>query len=296
MTPSSNIILLDSAQTIKARPGQTLQIMNTDGTFEKITIPMSNYSSIPVTNVQNQHTTVVQIPDTENKHKRARYSENNNNPSYKIINRSDIINLDDSQFLPVKHETSQQQKTQPIVLRNKFTHASIESLHSDELDHSDEESLLPAGKYDMDCMSVDSVPLKMNYGGRTADKKLSKDEMAALENEGLNVDDYLDTKNWTKSQERIIKRIRRKIRNKKSAHESRRRKKEFVEGLQEEFQSVKDENASLRKRVVQLEGQNSQLKSHVAKLKAFISAASQRTAQATTARLKMEKIGLYEKK
>jgi len=31
-----------------------------------------------------------------------------------------------------------------------------------------------------------------------------------------------------------------------------------------------------------LEGQNSQLKSHVAKLKAFISAASQRTAQATT--------------
>ena len=142
---------------------------------------------------------------------------------------------------------------------------------------------------------MDSVPLKMNYGGRTADKKLSKDEMAALENEGLNVDDYLDTKNWTKSQERIIKRIRRKIRNKKSAHESRRRKKEFVEGLQEEFQSVKDENASLRKRVVQLEGQNSQLKGHVAKLKAFISAASQRTAQATTARLKMEKSNFTKK-
>ena len=127
-------------------------------------------------------------------------------------------------------------KKQPIVLRNKFTHASIESLNSD---CSDEE-MLPV-KRDTDCMSVESVPVKINYGGRTADKKLSKDEMTALENEGLNVEDFLDTKNWTKGQEKIIKRIRRKIRNKKSAHESRRRKKEFVEGLQQEFQDVKDE-------------------------------------------------------
>lgn len=252
VTANSNIILLDSAKTIKATPGQTIQIQNSDGTFQKITIPHNLQSTnvatpITTTTTTTVHTpvhTVVQIPsDTESNRKRPRMSAND----YRVVNV---------------------EETSPDTVKSVVIPSSKYRVDSEEI-YSDEELL-------------EAATPKINYGGRTADKKLSKDEISALENEGLNVQDYVDSKTWTKSQERVIKRIRRKIRNKKSAHESRRRKKEFVETLQQEFQDVKDENVNLRKRINQLESQNTQLKSHVSKLKAFIAAASQRTAQATT--------------
>lgn len=117
---------------------------------------------------------------------------------------------------------------------------------------------------------------------RKSDGKISEEEIQALKQEGLDVTEFLKTKSFTKAQERQLKRIRRKIRNKKSAHESRRRKKEFMENLQVQFEEVKQENANLKQRINALESQNTQLKTSVNKLKAFIAAASQRTAQATT--------------
>merc|ERR1739848_139747 len=104
---------------------------------------------------------------------------------------------------------------------------------------------------------------------RKSDGKISEEEIQALKQEGLDVTEFLKTKSFTKAQERQLKRIRRKIRNKKSAHESRRRKKEFMENLQVQFEEVKQENANLKQRINALESQNTQLKTSVNKLKAF---------------------------
>jgi len=118
--------------------------------------------------------------------------------------------------------------------------------------------------------------------GRRTSYQLSDDEICALKQEGIDPTDYMKGKVWSKVQEKVLKQIRRKIRNKKSAYESRRRKKMIMESMQAQLKEARDENANLKTRVSQLETQNGQLKSHVSKLKAFIAAASQRTAQATT--------------
>ncbi|XP_048579003.1 cyclic AMP-responsive element-binding protein 3-like protein 1 [Nematostella vectensis] len=57
----------------------------------------------------------------------------------------------------------------------------------------------------------------------------------------------------TKTQERALKRIRRKIKNKLSAQESRRKKKEYVETLEKRLESFILENNTLRDRVSSLD-------------------------------------------
>ena len=43
----------------------------------------------------------------------------------------------------------------------------------------------------------------------------------------------------TKAEERVLKKVRRKIRNKRSAMESRRRKKEYITTVEEQYESSK---------------------------------------------------------
>ncbi|XP_073241150.1 uncharacterized protein [Porites lutea] len=56
-----------------------------------------------------------------------------------------------------------------------------------------------------------------------------------------------------KAEERALKRIRRKIKNKLSAQESRRKKKEYVEGLEKRVESCNTENSILQQKVDSLE-------------------------------------------
>ncbi|XP_025830594.1 cyclic AMP-responsive element-binding protein 3-like protein 4 [Agrilus planipennis] len=74
----------------------------------------------------------------------------------------------------------------------------------------------------------------------------------------------------TKSEEKELKRIRRKIRNKISAQDSRKRKKEYVDGLEERVKRGSEENKFLLKRVKQLQKQNSRLMAQLSKLQALI--------------------------
>uniref|UniRef100_A0A1B0CC31 Putative creb/atf family transcription factor n=1 Tax=Lutzomyia longipalpis TaxID=7200 RepID=A0A1B0CC31_LUTLO len=85
----------------------------------------------------------------------------------------------------------------------------------------------------------------------------------------------------TKHEERELKRIRRKIRNKISAQDSRKRKKEYVDGLEERVKQCTEENHTLMKRIKLLQSQNANLTSQMKKLQALLSKGTN-TAQPAT--------------
>lgn len=93
--------------------------------------------------------------------------------------------------------------------------------------------------------------------------KLSDEEKRLLSKEGIALPTHYPL---TKFEERELKRIRRKIRNKISAQDSRKRKKEYLDKLQQKVQEVEDEKSSLAKKVRSLEQANSKLSAQVKRL------------------------------
>lgn len=79
-----------------------------------------------------------------------------------------------------------------------------------------------------------------------------------------------------------MKRIRRKIRNKISAQDSRRRKKDYIDGLEARVNACSDENMNLIKRIKVLQNQNHDLLSKMKKLQTLLAKSTGKTAQPAT--------------
>lgn len=92
---------------------------------------------------------------------------------------------------------------------------------------------------------------------------LSNEERKLMEKEGIKLPSHYPL---TKHEERDLKRIRRKIRNKISAQDSRKRKKEYVDGLEERVKQCSDENSQLIKNVCTLQTENERLKAALKRL------------------------------
>ncbi|XP_023380044.1 cyclic AMP-responsive element-binding protein 3-like protein 3 [Pteropus vampyrus] len=82
---------------------------------------------------------------------------------------------------------------------------------------------------------------------------LTEDEKKLLAKEGITLPTQLPL---TKYEERVLKRIRRKIRNKQSAQESRKKKKEYIDGLETRMSACTAQNQELQRKVLHLEKQN----------------------------------------
>lgn len=108
---------------------------------------------------------------------------------------------------------------------------------------------------------------------------LSDEEKTLLKREGYTIPTHLPL---TKEEERALKAVRRKIRNKESAKESRKRKQEYMAGLEKRVKVCTAQNFQLQKKVQNLEKQNVTLIQNLKKLQNLLSSASNKPAQTST--------------
>ncbi|XP_030044275.1 cyclic AMP-responsive element-binding protein 3-like protein 4 isoform X2 [Microcaecilia unicolor] len=108
---------------------------------------------------------------------------------------------------------------------------------------------------------------------------LTEEEKRLLSQEGVSLPSNLPL---TKAEERILKKVRRKIRNKRSAQDSRRRKKEYIDGLENRVAACSVQNQELQKKVLELEKHNVTLITQLHRLQTLIKQTSTKAAQTST--------------
>ncbi|KAM4690272.1 cyclic AMP-responsive element-binding protein 3-like protein 4 [Rhinophrynus dorsalis] len=129
---------------------------------------------------------------------------------------------------------------------------------------------LPVGVTSSELLSVESLYPELH---------LTEEEKRLLSQEGVALPNNLPL---TKAEERILKKVRRKIRNKQSAQDSRRRKKEYIDGLESRVAACSAQNQELHKKVVELEKHNISLITQLRKLQTLIKQTSNKAAQTGT--------------
>ncbi|XP_046748493.1 cyclic AMP response element-binding protein A-like isoform X1 [Diprion similis] len=103
--------------------------------------------------------------------------------------------------------------------------------------------------------------------GSTGILTLTDEEKRTLIAEGYPVPTKLPL---TKQEEKSLKKVRRKIKNKISAQESRRKKKEYMDGLERRVMMLAQENTSYKDRLTTLEGTNRELLRELQRLQAML--------------------------
>uniref|UniRef100_A0AAY5KUY1 BZIP domain-containing protein n=1 Tax=Esox lucius TaxID=8010 RepID=A0AAY5KUY1_ESOLU len=108
---------------------------------------------------------------------------------------------------------------------------------------------------------------------------LNEEEKRLLAKEGVHLPSQMPL---TKYEERVLKKIRRKIRNKQSAQESRKKKREYVDSLEGRMEACSTHNLELQRKVHQLEEHNTSLLEQLARLQTLLPNGSSKTAQKGT--------------
>ncbi|XP_071437410.1 cyclic AMP-responsive element-binding protein 3 [Pithys albifrons albifrons] len=108
---------------------------------------------------------------------------------------------------------------------------------------------------------------------------LTEEEKQLLEKEGVTLPTCLPL---TKAEERVLRKVRRKIRNKQSAQDSRRRRKIYVDGLENRVAVCTAQNHELEKKVQQLQKQNISLLKQLWKLQTLVRRSAPKTTRRTT--------------
>ncbi|XP_008333440.1 cyclic AMP-responsive element-binding protein 3-like protein 3 [Cynoglossus semilaevis] len=108
---------------------------------------------------------------------------------------------------------------------------------------------------------------------------LTEEEKRLLAKDGLSIPTHMPL---TKAEERTLKRIRRKIHNKQSAQESRKKKKVYIDGLENRVAICTAHNLELQKKVQLLQKQNISLIEQLKKLQAVVKISTMKASTTST--------------
>lgn len=108
---------------------------------------------------------------------------------------------------------------------------------------------------------------------------LTEEEKRLLAKEGATIPTHMPL---TKAEERTLKRVRRKIRNKQSAQESRKKKKVYVDGLENRVAICTAHNLELQKKVQMLQKQNMSLIEQLRKLQSIVKMSTMKASTTST--------------
>ncbi|CAH6779247.1 cyclic AMP-responsive element-binding protein 3-like protein 3 isoform X1 [Phodopus roborovskii] len=141
------------------------------------------------------------------------------------------------------------------------------------------ELLLSGSGGDLPQHSLATSQLLGPGSGHCQELVLTEDEKKLLAKEGVTLPTRLPL---TKYEERVLKKIRRKIRNKQSAQESRKKKKEYIDGLENRMSACTAQNQELQRKVLHLEKQNLSLLEQLKHLQALVVQSTNKSAHAGT--------------
>ncbi|NXJ13661.1 CR3L1 protein, partial [Odontophorus gujanensis] len=201
-----------------------------------------------------------------------------------------VLNLNPLQRLPVPEETPIEMTPAPVIKAepkevNQFLNVpAVDDLvqmpptppssHGSDSDGSQSPRSLPpsspARPAARSSTAISSSPLLTaphKLQGTSGPLLLTEEEKRTLIAEGYPIPTKLPL---TKAEEKALKRVRRKIKNKISAQESRRKKKEYVECLEKKVETYTTENNELWKKVETLENANRTLLQQLQKLQALV--------------------------
>eukprot|EP00088_Acartia_fossae_P005823 TRINITY_DN1262_c0_g1_i1.p1 TRINITY_DN1262_c0_g1~~TRINITY_DN1262_c0_g1_i1.p1 ORF type:complete len:575 (+),score=66.63 TRINITY_DN1262_c0_g1_i1:60-1784(+) len=110
--------------------------------------------------------------------------------------------------------------------------------------------------------------------------EMSEEELKMANKEGMVFPKYYPL---TREEERNLKKIRRKIRNKLSAQDSRKRKREYLDSMEDRVKICNDENEQLKEKIQVLETQNRTLAAQLRRLHQMVASGGARHGQTSTA-------------
>ncbi|XP_019406801.1 PREDICTED: cyclic AMP-responsive element-binding protein 3-like protein 1 isoform X2 [Crocodylus porosus] len=200
-----------------------------------------------------------------------------------------VLNLNQLQRLPAPEETPIEITPPPVIKAepkevNQFLNVPADDLvqmpptppssHGSDSDGSQSPRSLPPSSpvrpAARSSAAISSSPLLTaphKLQGTSGPLLLTEEEKRTLIAEGYPIPTKLPL---TKAEEKALKRVRRKIKNKISAQESRRKKKEYVECLEKKVETYTSENNELWKKVETLENANRTLLQQLQKLQALV--------------------------
>ncbi|XP_052635026.1 cyclic AMP-responsive element-binding protein 3 [Harpia harpyja] len=126
-----------------------------------------------------------------------------------------------------------------------------------------------------------SFPIAVDAGPQLStfpELVLTEEERQLLAKEGVSLPTH---KPLNKTQEQLLKKVRQKIRNKHSASDSRRRRKMYVDDLENRLAACTAQNQKLEKKVQLLQKQNMSLLKQLQKLRASLRQSKTRTTVTT---------------